>query len=515
MKLLHHALMGSLAALIALVGSLTALIALVGSLAAPIVLVGSLAALIVLPATAATPGVDVPPLPAPARSIEMPPIAERQLANGMKLVVIERRASPVVTAELVIDAGPEADRPAKAGTAALLASVLTKGAVRDGRRVSATQIAQQAEALGGALEAASTWRATSVGMTVITPYMPAALALIADVVRRPTLSDAEVQRARDVALDELKVALSSPGDVATMAVQRAYWGGGSYGASATPSTLKRIGRDDLARFHRGWFRPDAATLVLAGDIGADDAVALAQRHFGDWKAPRTAVPAIAAFATAAKPGEARTVLIDMPGSGQSAVMVAAPFPASGAQNRSDQRIGEVANAVLGVGYSSRLNQEIRIKRGLSYGATSRVQSHPVGGVLMARVQTKNASAAEVLQLARGEILRLADSIVPPDEFAARKAVLIGDFAEQLDTTAGLAELVLRQRSRGRPIADLVRTVADIEAVTADQVRDFAHQRWATANLIGVVAGDLKAAGDGFGGLEGRTLRTSLKALGIE
>jgi zinc protease len=472
-------------------------------------------ATIVLPAAAATPGVDAPPPPAAARAIEMPPIAERQLANGMKLIVIERRASPVVTAELVIDAGPEADRPAKAGTAALLASVLTKGAVRDGRRVSATQIAQQAEALGGALEAASTWRATGVGMTVITPNMPAALALIADVVRRPTLSAAEVQRGRDVALDELKVALSSPGDVAAMAAQRVYWGAGSYGASATPTTLKRIAADDVARFHRGWFRPDAATLIVAGDIGADDAVALAQRHFGDWKAPRTALPAIAAFATAPKPGDARTVLIDMPGSGQSAVMVAAAFPASGEQEAQAQRVGEVANAVLGVGYSSRLNQEIRIKRGLSYGATSRVQSHPVGGMLMARVQTKNASAAEVLQLARGEILRLAESPVPPEEFAARKAVLIGNFAEQLDTTAGLAELVLRQRSRGRPVAELARTVADIEAVTADQVRDFARQRWAADHLIGVVAGDLKAAGDGFGGLEGRTLRTSLKALGID
>jgi zinc protease len=473
------------------------------------------AALIVLPATAATPGVDAPPPAAPARAIEMPPIAQRQLANGLKLIVIERRVAPVVTAELVIEAGPEADRPAKAGSAALLASVLTKGAVREGRRVSATQIAQQAEALGGALEAASTWRATSVGMTVIGPNMPAALALIADVVRRPTLAEAEVQRARDVALDELKVALSSPGDVATMAAQRVYWGAGSYGASSTPGTLKRIVRDDLLRWHRGWFRPDAATLIVAGDIGTDDAVALAQRHFGDWKAPRMALPAIDTFATAPKPGAARTVLIDMPGSGQSAVTVTAAFPSSGAPDREAQRIGEVANAVLGVGYSSRLNQEIRIKRGLSYGASSRVQSHPVGGILMARVQTKNTSAAEVLQLARGEILRLADSIVPPDEFAARKAVLVGEFAEQLDTTAGLAELVLRQRSRGRPVADLARTVADIEAVTAEQVRDFAHQRWAAAQLIGVVAGDLKAAGDGFGSLEGRTLRTSLKALGID
>jgi zinc protease len=477
--------------------------------------IGFWAAMAVPPAAAATPGVDSPPPPAPARAIDVPPIAERQLANGLKLVVIERRASPVVTAELVIEAGPEADRPEKAGTAALLASVLTKGAQRNGRKVSATQIAQQADALGAALEAASSWRATSVGMTVITPNLSAALALMADVVRRPTLAAAEVQRARDVALDELKVALSSPGDVAAMAAQRLYWGPGSYGASATPSTLKRIGRNDLLRRHLGWFRPDAATLIVAGDIGADDAQALAQRHFGDWKAPRIGLPPIGAFATAAQPGDARNVLIDMPGSGQSAVMVAAAFPANGPQDTQAQRIGEVANAVLGVGYSSRLNQEIRIKRGLSYGASSRVQSHPVGGMLLARVQTKNESAAEVLQLARGEILRLAESPVPPDEFAARKAVLIGNFAEQLDTTAGLAELVMRQRARGRPVADLARTVADIEAVTADQVRDFARQRWAASNLIGVVAGDLKAAGDGFGGLEGRSLRTSLKGLGIE
>ncbi len=469
-----------------------------------------------LPAVAATPGVDAPPPPAAARPIEVPAIAERQLDNGMKLVVIERRAAPVVTAAVVIDAGPEADRPGKAGTAALLASVITKGAVRAGRPVSATQIAQQAEALGGALNAASSWRATSVGMTVTTPHIPAALALIADVVRRPTLSAAEVQRGRDVALDELKVALSSPGDVAAMAAHRIYWGTSSYGASATPRTLGRMARDDVLRFHRGWFRPDAATLILAGDIGTDDAIALAERHFGGWKAPRTPLPAIDAIATAPRAaGEAGAVLIDMPGSGQSAVIVVAAFPASGAQDRQAQRIGEVANAVLGVGYSSRLNQEIRIKRGLSYGASSRVQSHPAGGMLLARVQTKDASAAEVLQLARGEIGRLADAPVPPDEFAARKSVLIGDFAEQLDTTAGLADLVMRQRARGRPVAQLSNTVADIEAVTAEQVRDFARQRWAAPSLIGVIVGDLKAAGDSLGSIQGRSERSSLKALGID
>ena len=188
------------------------------------------------------------------------------------------------------------------------------------------------------------------------------------------------------------------------------------------------------------------------------------------------------------------VLLDMPGSGQSGVAVAAPFVATGA---ADRRAAQVASAVLGGGYSARLNQEVRIKRGLSYGAFADGEAQPPGGMFAARTQTDHKTAAEALALLRSEISRLATEPPTPAELAARQATLVGGFARRLDTTGGLAALAATQWSQGRPLADLQRTVPEILAVTPEQVAAFARSHWAPDQLRAVVVGDLSAAGSGL------------------
>ena len=169
----------------------------------------------------------------------------------------------------------------------------------------------------------------------------------------------------------------------------------------------------------------------------------------------------------------------------------ATFVASGAPER---RIGQVANAVLGGGYSARLNQKVRIERGLSYGASSQVETQPAGGVLVAVAQTQHATAAEVLGLMRDEILHLAEAPLSADELAARQATLTGSFARRMTSTSGLAALMVGQYAQGRSLDDLHRFVDEVMAVSADQVRDFARQRWTPQALRAVVVGDLKATG---------------------
>jgi zinc protease len=261
-------------------------------------------------------------------------------------------------------------------------------------------------------------------------------------------------------------------------------------------------------FHAAHYRPDRAVLVLAGDVDPARVRALASRLFGGWRAPRQPA-ATAQLALAASITET-LVLVDVPGSGQSAVVVAAPFVAIDAP---DRRAGQLANAALGGGYSARLNQEVRIKRGLAYGASSETGSHPGGGMFAAQTQTKNASAAEVLRLMRGEIARLADEAPGADELAARQAALVGSFARRLETTGGLAALVVAQLAQGRPLADLQRTVEEIMAVTPEQVRDFARAHWPSGALRGVVVGDLAAAGEPLHALPG--LRVPIAELDLE
>jgi zinc protease len=155
----------------------------------------------------------------------------------------------------------------------------------------------------------------------------------------------------------------------------------------------------------------------------------------------------------------------------------------------------VAHTVLGGGYSSRLNQVIRIERGLSYGAFGGAELHPLGGVWTGQAQTRHTSAAEVAQIMRQQILRLATEPVPEKELDARKAVLIGSLAGRLQTTGGLAGLLVSQVAQGRDPAELQQRVAQIQAVTSAQVQAHAARYWKPESLRVVVAGDWQAAGE--------------------
>jgi zinc protease len=278
-----------------------------------------------------------------------------------------------------------------------------------------------------------------------------------------------------------------------LAARRAYWGDTPYGVSALPDSLRKISVADVKRFHAAQFRPDQAALVLAGDVTPAQALALARRHFGDWRAPQAPLAPLVSAQPAAAPDA--TVLVDMPGAGQSSVMVVGPFVALDKEDRLTRRIGQSANVLLGGGYSARLNQEVRIKRGLSYGAHSEAEAHPGGGMWSASAQTQNSTAAQVLQVMREEVVRLGREAPGAQELEARKATLTGAFARRLETVGGLAATVSAQVSQDRPLAELRGFVEEITAVTPQQVQGFAQKYWTPQSLRGVIAGDLKAAGD--------------------
>jgi zinc protease len=438
-------------------------------------------ALCALATAAAAQPYDTPPAPSAPREPRIAPPAEGRLPNGLRVVVAERHGVPLVTARLVVLSGAEVDPPRRAGLASVTAGLLTRGT----RRHSAPALAAAAEALGGSLESGAGWNASQVGITVTTPKLPAALALVSEVAMRPTFAPAEIERYRTQALDEMKVAYAEPGTLAGLAAQRAVFGDGSYGhpVGGTPASLPRITRTDIASLHAGLYRPDNAVLVLAGDVDLPAALRLAQRHFGSWRAPHTPLPKAAP--PAAQPWPEGIVVIDMPGAGQAGVSVALPSIASAAP---DRVAGFVANAVLGTGYSSRLNQEIRIKRGLSYGARSVLDARRGAGVLRVSVQTKNPSAPEVVGLIHAELDRLMNTPVPADELAARKANLIGGFSRSLETTSGLADQVEALQVAGLPASDLVQRIPQLEEVSISDVQAFAMKRFGTAARRAVVAG---------------------------
>jgi zinc protease len=429
-----------------------------------------------------------PPAPAPAPKLSVPTPSLQTLANGLRVISVQRDRLPLVTAQLLLRSGGEQDPSDKAGLAALTATLLTKGAAGK----TAPQIAAEAEALGGSLDASAGWDSSGVGITVTTPKLPQALALLADVVRHPDFSAEELKRAQTQAIDELRLSLSEPSSLARLAAARAVFGNGAYGHSraGTPASLAKLTRDDVQALHAALYRPDNAILVLTGDITPAQAAQLAQASFGNWTAPASALPAPPMGLGA---GALPTLLvIDQHGAGQAGVVAAHVAPP---RDDAGYYAGTVADAVLGGSYSARLNEEIRIKRGLSYGAGSDLDTRRNAGVWLAAAQTKNPSAPQVVELMLGEFARLGSAPVPAGELTARKATLIGGYGRSLETTAGLAGQVGDLAVHDVDLGEVGRFVERVQAVTPAQIQAYATAHLVAGDMHVVVAGDASQFAD--------------------
>lgn len=430
---------------------------------------------------------QAPPPLAAAVSPTLPTAAEKTLPNGLRVIVSRSSDLPLVTADLSVMSGAAADPADRAGASAMMAELLTEGTTTR----SAQRIATETEALGASLGAGSGWEASSVTLNVMPSNLKASMAIMADVALNPAFAQEELDRVRDQSLDGYRVAFRNPSSVAGLVSAPVLYAGTPYGhvAGGTPGSLPRLTRDDLVAVHRTWWRPDNAVLVIVGDLTPEEGFALAEEAFGGWKKPDAPLPARPTADVVAAP---RNIVIDMPNAGQAAVIVTRRGIA-----RSDPRYysGIVANTVLGGGYSARLNQEIRVKRGLAYGAGSSLSARRVVGGFTASTQTKNESAAEVVELIRGEMGRMVTVPASDAELAARKSVLIGDFGRDLGTTDGLAGILGSLAVSGVDLGEMNVFTARVEAVTAEDVKAFATDIFDPSKASVIVVGDSKLFGD--------------------
>jgi zinc protease len=426
-----------------------------------------------------------PPPPAAPRSGAFPKPAEQTLPNGLRVIVIERRESPLVSAQLLVKNGGEADPAELAGLADMTASLLTKGT----QSRDATKIAQEVESLGGSLDSGARWDSSYAQVGVMSTKIQQAMEILADVVRHPTFKSDEVERLRQQYLDNLTLALGEPGSIARFVAARVVFGDSPYGhpLSGTTESLTRITAADITKMHGRYYRPDNAILVIGGDIAAKDGFALAAKYFGDWAKPSTPLPSVDATPSNAAPKTGRIVVIDKPDAGQAAVYLAR----TGINRRDpDYFRGIVTNSVLS-GYSGRLNQEIRIKRGLSYGAGSQLETRRDVGPFVASAQTKNESGAQVAELLLGEIGRLSSAPPADVELTPRKAVLIGNFSRNLETVNGLVGQVAGLALYGLGLDEINRYINNVQAISTADVQKFAGTRLdaKTSNII--VVGNAK------------------------
>jgi zinc protease len=429
-----------------------------------------------------TPAQEKPPGPSAPRSVAVPAVTEKKLPNGLTVAVVERKNVPLVTIQVLIRSGASNESADQAGLANLTADLLTKGT----KTRTATQIAEAIEYIGGSIATGSFWNGSFANVTVTSDKVDQALGILADVVLNPKFDETELGLLKSQTLDGLAASLKQPSFIAGYAASRFSFD--EHPVGGTPVSIQKIDAKAVRSFYGNGYRPSAAVLIFAGDISPLRATGLATRYFGAWKNPSGSQPSEASNVDAAQPRRPRLLVIDLPQSGQAAVIYTKKLPQGRYKGNGDFfYTAQTFNSVLGGGYSSRMNLEIRVKRGLSYGASSTVRWRPFAANLSGQAQTKNESAAEVASLLLAQLDDLSANAVDDKELVPRKSVLTGNFDRNIESTSGLATAVSDLYAFDVPKDELSRYVNSVEAVTKDSIRRFGDAYTHGGDLI--IVGD--------------------------
>lgn len=447
---------------------------------------------------AAGPGPDRsrPPEPGPVRPLTPPSVQKLALGNGLGVQVAESHGVPVASVFLVVRSGAAADPAGMEGLAAMTAAMLDEGA--GGR--DALALDDAVTFLGASLDTWTWWDATVVSLKVPVARLEPALSLLADVVLRPRFSGEELDRLRSEALSRLLQARAEPGAVGSRALAAAVFGPTHrYGRplNGDAASIAAFTPDALKAFHAEHYRPGSSFLVVAGDVVPAALAPLLEKTFGAsaWPAGGGAPKPLPPPA----PLKGRVVwLVDKPGAAQSVIRIGCPGP----DRRSvDYFPVEVMNTLLGGSFTSRLNDNLREKRGYTYGAWSSFDYRLSGGFFGAGSDVQSAVTGEALTEFRKELERIRTPAAPREVERARTYMALR-LPQELETTDQLAGQLANQTLQALPDDHLATYVGKTLAVTPEALRKAAREHVDPARMAYVVVGDLA------------TIRKPIEALGL-
>jgi zinc protease len=437
-----------------------------------------------------------PTLGAPP-SLAVPPIVTRQLANGLKIIIVEQHELPLADMLLQVRTGGEADPSGKSGTAGLTSSMLMEGTTTR----SALQIDDQQAFLGVTINAGSGWEQSTVALHAPTAQLDSALTLLADIALRPAFSVADLERVRKTRLTALQQQRDRGPVIADRAYAAALYGSDNpYGRplAGTETSIASLTRDDLMKFYSTFYRPNNATLLVVGDVKPDDIERRAQALFGAWT--KGDVPVVTA---ANAPGATATtlVLVDKPGAAQSSFRVGG---IGAARSTKDFFALQVMNTLLGGSFGSRLMQNLREKHGYTYGANSGFSYRRSAGPFTASAEVVTAKTDSALIEFVKELKSIRDT-VPSNELERAKRFLQLGLPQGFETTRGIAGQLLPLVTYDIPLDFYNTAVQRIGAVTQADVQRVAQQYIDPNKLTLVIVGDRKVIEPGLRALNPGTI----------
>ena len=394
------------------------------------------------------------------------PIQTWTAKSGAKVLFVESRSIPMLDINIDFDAGSRYDPVAKSGLASMVNGMVGLGAQGLTEEAIANGFADIGAQPSG--HADSDRAGAAVRTLSSAAEREAAVALLATILQTPTFPEEVLSREKGRSIAALKEAETKPEAIASKAFSRAMYGKHPYGASPTVESVGAITRADIEAFYRANYGAGRAVVTMIGDISRAEAEAIAERVTANLPAgsPPPALPAVGS-------PDSTIQRIAHPAS-QAHILVGAPTLKRGDPDYFPLMVG---NYVLGGGgFVSRLMAEVREKRGLAYSVYSYFMPLKDEGPFQIGLQTKKEQSAEALNIVRSVLADYVAKGPTPAELKAAKDNLVGGFALRIDNNRKLLENLAVIGFYNMPLDYLDTWTANVERVTAAQIKaDFAKR----------------------------------------
>ena len=421
-----------------------------------------------------------PPIAEGHSPLPDPIVYEHRLSNGLRVLIAPRTNTAAVHLALALPFGSYVEE--KVGVASMTLTLLTKGTLQHDEKSMAEELGRYAIELSGAANIDD----SSIEATCLSEHAERAFSLLTEAATSPTFPQDAFTTARSQAMTGLTMSDSTPSEVADREFRRHLYAGNPYGrkVSGEASDLTALGREDLAAFWRRVARPEQATLIIAGALTHEQALALSQRFLGTWQGQdkgeiRSPLPAPYAEKT-------HILLVDWPGAEQSEIRVGCPGLV---ETDPDKPVADLVGEYFGGSFGGRLNKAIRVVNGGTYGARGGFRARRLAGAFSIHTFTKTASSAETLRLVLAQIQDLINR--PPDaaELSLHQRYFLGSAAGRLETAAEVAAELEHDSLAALPLDNMQRTFKTIAAADASQCQALVHRLVDPAHMLIVVVGD--------------------------
>ena len=427
------------------------------------------------------------PGPSASKGFQSPKFVKKSLANGLNVWVASWKTLPLVSVQLLMNAGSGDDPPGKSGLATLTATLLDKGTTTK----TATELAELAENLGATFSAGAGSDRTATGFSTVSRNLEPSLELLGEMLKSPRFDAKDFSREQELQLNELASGPDNIGWIARRAFSAILYGADHpYGnpMDGSVETVKGLTLDDVKRFHADHLGPQGATLIVVGDADPDTLLPMVEKQLGGWK-PQAKSPAARPESQAAiKPGV--IYFVDKPGAVQSSISVGRRWA-----DRSDARYFAtlLGNRILGGDYLSRLNRNLRERNGFTYGASSNFQYRRSGSVWGVGTQVRGDATAPALKEAISEL----DGLSAGKPFTAEEvATAIGaeakSFPESFESPGSIAAILNEMAEFNLPLDYMDTFLGKLQSTGADSIQKALAEVVKPEDRVILIVGDRKA-----------------------